>query len=128
MSSHVEPDPAGLVETALARIAGVEAVAVCVAERAATRAACLVAFVVGAAGDDELRAALRAEFPDDAPGAVLVRPELRPGRAPGGVDGPARVRRAAGAPGGTAGPPPATGAGVAAIWHELGCTPASIDD
>jgi len=116
------------VEAALSRVAGVAAVAVCVAERATTRAPCVVAFVVGSAGDDALRAVLREELPDDASGAVLVRPERLPRLATGAVDRPALVRRAGEATGSAYQPPTATEAAVAGIWHELGCTPASIDD
>jgi len=125
MSVHVETQQ---VEAALARVAGVTAVAVCVAERATTRAPCLVAFVVGSAGEDDLRAALRAELADDASSAVLMRPEMLPRLATGAVDRPALVRRAAEATGAAAQPPTATEAAVEGIWQELGCTPATVDD
>src|SRR3954471_19560071 len=124
MLSHVE---AAEAEAALAGVAGVEQVAVCIAQSATTRSPCLVAFVVGAAAEDELRATLRAHLPDDAAAAAILRIEALP-RLPGGVvDRPALDARAAEATAVVNQPRTATEIAVAAIWQELGCTPAAVD-
>ncbi len=116
------------VEAALAGVPGLEAIAVCVSESATTRAPCLVAFVVGAAAEDELRAALRAELPDDATIAAILTIEALPRAPSGDIDRPALDARAAEAMTSLRQPRTATEVAVAAIWQELGCTPASADD
>jgi amino acid adenylation domain-containing protein len=122
------PDEAADLEAALGGVAGVGAVAVCVAERAATQAPCLVVFVVGAARDDELRAALRAHAPDDAAAAALLRLEALPRTPHGEVDRRALADRAAELAASLQPPRSATEVAVAAIWQQLGCTPATVDD
>jgi len=116
------------VEAAFACVAGVEAIAVCVAESATTRAPCLVAFVVGAVAEDDLRAALRVQFPDETPAATILRLEALPRLPSGDVDRPTLDARAAEATAFLHQPRTATEVAVAAIWQELGTTPVAIDD
>ena len=116
------------VEAAIAGVAGVDAIAVCVAERATTQAPCLVAFVVGAAAEADLRAALRAAFPDETLTAAILRLEALPRLPSGDVDRPTLDARAAEATAFLHQPRTATEVAVAAIWQELGCTPVAIDD